>query len=682
MENYESLGMIGEGTYGVVMKACHKETGQIVAIKKFKESDEDEQVRKTSLREVRVLKQLRHDNVITLLEVFRRKGRLHLVFEYVEKTILEVLETRPNGLTETEVRKYMYQLLRGVEYCHTHNIIHRDVKPENILISKNGALKLCDFGFARTMSIGGKYTDYVATRWYRSPELLVGDVEYGKGVDVWAIGCIFAEISNGQPLFPGESDIDQLAHIMRCFGRLTNRQVQIFRRNPLYVGVELPSPNITEPLESRFPHAPTAWLGFLKACLRNDPEQREPCSSLMSLPYFTDRNFRNEYEQELRVLFEKEARQSGVKRPPSDQGGSAGPQSAPVGGSDAGGGGLGGILPQTRLAGVSSNTATPVGGGGSGGISSLPPTTTATQSQQLQQPLHQQSSNTGGLGTVWSQYLASAATELPELHHQHHQQPQPTTSTPGYAYGGIGSGGPSGTGVGGTSTSKYVPLGVIGGGSSLYPKVSGQKNTTIGALHGTAPHAGGGGSSVSSGAGGIGSTVPGGHHAYSSTVAPHDQFMITGGGAKVSTLPAKKPLGGGTVNSSSMANNTGGSGSGSSHLFPTLSGAGYAPQQTSTSPLPQSSGLVHGGGGSGSGATSGGLSAQLNYKKKPQKRNVLSTLSLSAFGGTQQSGATGVNPYGGGGGFEVTGSGTTQGPMHGSQDSGLSRRSSKPWAGS
>lgn len=82
--------------------------------------------------------------------------------------------------------------------------IHRDIKPENILISKNGALKICDFGFARTMSVGGKYTDYVATRWYRGPELLVGDVEYGKGVDVWAVGCIFAEVSNGMPLFPGE----------------------------------------------------------------------------------------------------------------------------------------------------------------------------------------------------------------------------------------------------------------------------------------------------------------------------------------------------------------------------------------------------------------------------------------------------------------------------------------------
>ena len=104
-------------------------------------------------------------------------------------------------------------------------MIHRDIKPENLLVSKHGALKLCDFGFARTLAgPKAKYTDYVSTRWYRSPELLVGDTSYGKGVDVWAIGSMIAEITNGMPLFPGESDIDQLFHIVRCFGRLTDRQ--------------------------------------------------------------------------------------------------------------------------------------------------------------------------------------------------------------------------------------------------------------------------------------------------------------------------------------------------------------------------------------------------------------------------------------------------------------------------
>ncbi|KAI9222506.1 kinase-like domain-containing protein [Blastocladiella britannica] len=223
MENYDKLSPIGEGTYGVVMKCRHRETGQIVAIKKFKESDDDAQIRKTALREVRMLKQLKHENIINLLDVFRRKGKLYLVFEHIDHTILEDLEKHPNGLSDHRdhgsVRKVMYQLLRAVDYLHSHNVIHRDIKPENILVSTNGIIKLCDFGFARTLAgPGANYTDYVATRWYRAPELLVGDTEYGKPVDMWAVGCIFSEILTGQPLFPGDSDIDQLYRIMKCLG--------------------------------------------------------------------------------------------------------------------------------------------------------------------------------------------------------------------------------------------------------------------------------------------------------------------------------------------------------------------------------------------------------------------------------------------------------------------------------
>ena len=156
---------IRAGTYGTVFKARHKLTGQLVAIKKFKESDEDEQVRKTALREIRVLKQLRHDNVVNLLEVFRRKGKLYLVFEHVERNILQDLESHPHGLDAQDVRKYTYQLFRALDYCHSHQIIHRDIKPENLLISRHGVVKLCDFGFARLMARpGSKYTEYVATR--------------------------------------------------------------------------------------------------------------------------------------------------------------------------------------------------------------------------------------------------------------------------------------------------------------------------------------------------------------------------------------------------------------------------------------------------------------------------------------------------------------------------------------
>ncbi|GIQ88040.1 hypothetical protein KIPB_010201, partial [Kipferlia bialata] len=148
MNKYEVIGVSGEGAYGVVLKCRNKETGQVVAIKKFKESDDDELVRKTTLREVKILKALRHENVVSLREAFRRKGRLYLVFEYCEQNLLEILEENASGLAPETVKWYIYQLLCAVEYCHRHNVIHRDIKPENLLISRDHTLKLCDFGFA------------------------------------------------------------------------------------------------------------------------------------------------------------------------------------------------------------------------------------------------------------------------------------------------------------------------------------------------------------------------------------------------------------------------------------------------------------------------------------------------------------------------------------------------------
>ena len=205
------MGIIGEGSYGLVIKCRQKESGELVAIKKFLESEEDKQVKKIAMREIRMLKQLRHDNLVNLIEVFRRKRRLYLVFEYVDHTLLHDLESNPSGLPSRQARIYLWQIIEAVRFCHSKNIIHRDVKPENVLVSKNHVVKICDFGFARAVAAAGEaYTDYVATRWYRAPELLVGDVNYGKSVDVWAIGCLLAEMLTGDPLFPGDSDIDQV----------------------------------------------------------------------------------------------------------------------------------------------------------------------------------------------------------------------------------------------------------------------------------------------------------------------------------------------------------------------------------------------------------------------------------------------------------------------------------------
>ncbi|XP_041131646.1 cyclin-dependent kinase-like 1 [Polyodon spathula] len=287
MEKYEKLGKIGEGSYGVVFKCRNRDTGQIVAIKKFVESEDDPVIKKIALREIRMLKQLKHPNLVNLIEVFRRKRKLHLVFEYCDHTVLNELDRYPRGAPEHLVKSITWQTLQAVNFCHKQNCIHRDVKPENILITRQQVIKLCDFGFARILTGPcDYYTDYVATRWYRAPELLVGDTQYGPPVDVWAIGCVFAELLSGVPLWPGKSDVDQLYLIRKTLGDLIPRHQQAFSTNQFFSGVSIPVPDNMEPLELRFPGVSSQALGLMKGCLRMDPAERLACGQLLEHPYF------------------------------------------------------------------------------------------------------------------------------------------------------------------------------------------------------------------------------------------------------------------------------------------------------------------------------------------------------------------------------------------------------------
>uniref|UniRef100_A0A8C6KBA2 Protein kinase domain-containing protein n=1 Tax=Nothobranchius furzeri TaxID=105023 RepID=A0A8C6KBA2_NOTFU len=296
MESYESLGPVGEGSYGTVLKCRHRESGRLVAIKKFMDSDEDKTVKKIALREIKLLRQLRHDNLVNLLMVWKRRRRWYLVFEFVDRTLLEDLEQNPNGLDLNTCRQYMFQILRAATFCHQQNVIHRDIKPENILISQEGVVKLCDFGFARTIASPSEvYTDYVATRWYRAPELLVGDIKYGKPVDVWALGCLLIEVLTGQPLFPGDSDLDQIYHIVKCFGNLVTHHQELFYRNPIFSGVKLPESSSTVPLQQRFPSITQNALDVAQRCLDMDPEGRAQCSELLDHLFFTQDSFHIRY---------------------------------------------------------------------------------------------------------------------------------------------------------------------------------------------------------------------------------------------------------------------------------------------------------------------------------------------------------------------------------------------------
>ncbi|XP_030288916.1 cyclin-dependent kinase-like 5 isoform X3 [Sparus aurata] len=276
MNKFEVLGIVGEGAYGVVLKCRHKETNEIVAIKKFKDSEENEEVKETTLRELKMLRTLKQENIVELKEAFRRRGKLYLVFEYVEKNMLELLEELPNGVPTDKARSYIYQLIRAIHWCHKHDIVHRDIKPENLLISSDDVLKLCDFGFARNLSEGtdANYTEYVATRWYRSPELLLG-APYGKAVDMWSVGCILGELSDGQPLFPGESEIDQLFTIQKVLGPLPPEQMKLFYNNPRFHGLRFPAVNHPQTLERRYLGIiGGALLDLLKNLLLLNPTER------------------------------------------------------------------------------------------------------------------------------------------------------------------------------------------------------------------------------------------------------------------------------------------------------------------------------------------------------------------------------------------------------------------------
>ncbi|CAH1972671.1 unnamed protein product [Acanthoscelides obtectus] len=301
MEKYEQLSVIGEGSYGIVTKSRHKDTNEIVAIKRFLETEEDTTIRKMALREIRMLKRLRHENLVTLIEVFRHRKRFYLVFEYVAGTLLDELERYNGGLECEMCRERIFQVTRAISYCHYNNIVHRDVKPENVLVSTLGVVKLCDFGFARLVTNPNEAcTEYVATRWYRAPELLVGDPHYSSPVDVWAIGCLFAEMMTGDPLFPGESDIDQLYLIVKLLGRPCLRHLQLASKNArLKTALRIPETN-SPGLQKHFSSWTPLALEFLSCCLRMDPTHRLSCTDLLKHRYFTHDRFPQRFLPSLR----------------------------------------------------------------------------------------------------------------------------------------------------------------------------------------------------------------------------------------------------------------------------------------------------------------------------------------------------------------------------------------------
>uniref|UniRef100_A0A2K6SHM2 Cyclin-dependent kinase-like 3 n=2 Tax=Saimiri boliviensis boliviensis TaxID=39432 RepID=A0A2K6SHM2_SAIBB len=315
MEMYETLGKVGEGSYGTVMKCKHKNTGQIVAIKIFYERPE-KSVNKIAMREIKFLKQFHHENLVNLIEVFRQKKKIHLVFEFIDHTVLDELQHYCYGLESKRLRKYLFQILRAIEYLHSNNIIHRDIKPENILVSQSGITKLCDFGFARTLAAPGDiYTDYVATRWYRAPELVLKDTSYGKPVDIWALGCMIIEMATGNPYLPSSSDLDLLHKIVLKVGNLTPHLQNIFSKSPIFAGVVLPQVQHPKNARKKYPKLNGLLADIVHACLQIDPAGRISSSDLLRHEYFTRDGFIEKFMPELKAKLLQEARVNSLIKP-------------------------------------------------------------------------------------------------------------------------------------------------------------------------------------------------------------------------------------------------------------------------------------------------------------------------------------------------------------------------------
>lgn len=217
-DRYNRLDVLGEGTYGIVYRAVDRTTGKIVALKKVRLDRTDEGIPQTSLREVSILQEVHHPNIVNLLDVICTEEKLYLVFEYAEMDMKKALD-KHGSYAGVELKRLVYQLLDGLYFCHRHRIIHRDLKPANILLTCDGVLKLADFGLARAFQVPiHTYTHEVVTLWYRAPEILLGEKHYTPAVDVWSVGCIFAELSRSSVLFRGDSEIGQLFEIFQVLG--------------------------------------------------------------------------------------------------------------------------------------------------------------------------------------------------------------------------------------------------------------------------------------------------------------------------------------------------------------------------------------------------------------------------------------------------------------------------------
>jgi cell division cycle 2-like protein len=303
VDNYARIGKIDEGTYGVVSKARDKATGDIVALKQIKMSVDlcKEGFPVTALRETNILLALDHPNIIRMREmvVGSTPDKIYMVMDYANNDLKGVLErkaTANHPFLQSEIKTLLQQLLRAMDYMHSKWYIHRDLKSSNLLYD-HGVLKVCDFGMARKYGSPIRtYTHLVVTLWYRAPELLLGAPTYSTAVDMWSVGCIFAELILLKPLLPGRGEIDQLDHIFKLLGAPTEANWPGVSKLPNVVNVKWKGPKHSQ-LRQKFPVASLTYgqsvlsnAGFdlMQQMLSLDPAQRISAADALKHEYFSE----------------------------------------------------------------------------------------------------------------------------------------------------------------------------------------------------------------------------------------------------------------------------------------------------------------------------------------------------------------------------------------------------------
>ncbi|XP_042404440.1 mitogen-activated protein kinase 1-like [Zingiber officinale] len=279
---------IGKGAYGIVCSALNSQTGEQVAIKKIANAFDNKIDAKRTLREIKLLRHMDHENIVTIRDLIPPAVRdafkdVYIAYELMDTDLHQIIRSN-QALSEEHCQYFLYQILRGLKYIHSANVLHRDLKPSNLLLNANCDLKICDFGLARTSSETDFMTEYVVTRWYRAPELLLNSSEYTAAIDVWSVGCIFMELMDRKPLFPGRDHTNQLNLLMGVIGTPDEADLTFLSENARRYLRHLPR-HPRQSFPQKFPHIHPTAIDLVERMLTFDPRKRITVEDALAHPY-------------------------------------------------------------------------------------------------------------------------------------------------------------------------------------------------------------------------------------------------------------------------------------------------------------------------------------------------------------------------------------------------------------